>query len=264
MSAPSASLAAAARPGHRIGHRVEVHAEIGSTNDRARELLAEPDGEGVAVVAERQVAGRGRRGRTWASPSGLNLLVSVGVRPRLEARDAWQLGQAVALAARAACASVATVGVKWPNDLVDDGGRKLGGLLVETAVDGERLADAVVGVGLNVNWRADDMPDELRSSATSLADMAGAPQDRSALLGRLLATLEEELETLEAGRSPLERYRAVCRTLGHEVEVDLGGTTVRGTAIDLDPAGGLVIASEEGVLTVASGEVVRTRPVVPA
>ena len=264
MSDTPSELAAAARPGRRIGHRVEVHAAIGSTNDRARELLAVPDGEGVAVVAEEQIAGRGRRGRRWTSPPGLNLLVSVGTRPRLRAADAWQLGQAVALAARAACDGVAPVAVKWPNDLVDTDGHKLGGVLVETAVDGARLADAVIGIGLNVNWRAVDMPAELRGSATSLADLAGATVDRADLLGRLLAALEDELDAIEGGRSPLKRYRSACATLGSEVEVDLGASTVRGTAVDLDGTGALVIASGDRRVAVASGEVVRTRSSVPA
>ena len=264
MGAPVDELATAARPGRRIGHRIEVHAAIGSTNDRARELLAERDGEGVAVVAEQQLAGRGRRGRTWASPPGLNLLVSVGLRPHLAAADAWQLGEAVALAACSACQPLAPVAVKWPNDVVDPDGRKLGGVLVETAVDGERLAEAVIGIGLNVNWRVADMPPEIAASATSIADLAGTSVDRAPLLARLLEALDEEVEALEAGRSPVERYRAACRTLGAAVELDLGDSTLRGTAVDLDATGALVVASGDRLVTVATGEVVRTRPAVPA
>ena len=210
MIAPANDLRAAARAGSRIGHLVELHATIGSTNDRARALLAEPDGEGVAVVAEEQIEGRGRRGRTWSSPPGVNLLMSVGLRPDLAARDAWQLGQAVALAARSACSTAGPIELKWPNDLVTRDGRKVGGLLIETAVDGERLAEAVVGIGINVNWRTADMPSELASSASSLFELAGTTVDRAKLLGRLLDALESELSALEAGRSPLDRYRAAA------------------------------------------------------
>ena len=241
-----------------------MHEAIGSTNDRARALLAAPDGEGVAVVAERQLQGRGRRGRTWASPPGLNLLISIGLRPRLRAADGWQLGQAAALAVRAACAVVAPVDVKWPNDLVDSDGRKLGGLLVETSVDGEALSEAVVGIGLNVNWRVADMPADLAGTATSLAELTGADLDRAELLARLLADLEDEVSALESGRSPLDRYRAACRTLGSLVEVDLRGRVVRGIATDLDPVGALVLATDDGPVTVTSGEVIRARPVVSA
>ena len=258
MVEPTAWEAAAA-PGRRIGHTVEAHGSIGSTNDRAAELLGSPDGEGVAVVAEEQVAGRGRRGRTWTSPPGVNVMVSVGVRPRLAAAEAWRLGLAVALAARDACASVTPVELKWPNDLVASDGRKVGGILVETAIDGGRVGTAVVGIGINVNWWTADMPAEIRPIATSLAELAGAAVDRVALLGRILAALDVEIATVEAGTSPLDRYRAACRTIGTAVEVTAGEATLRGHAIDLDTTGGLVLQTDAGRVTVASGEVARLR-----
>lgn len=254
---------AAAHPGRRIGHAVEAHDQIGSTNDRARAVLDEGD-EGIAVVAEEQLAGRGRRGRTWSSPPGVNLAVSVGLRPRLAAVDAWQLGQAVALAAREACLPVAPVELKWPNDVVGADGRKVGGILVETALHGDRLAFAILGIGLNVNWAREAMPEVIRETATSLGELAGAPVDRVALLDRLLAALEAEVAAIELGRSPLERYRAACRTLGAEVVVATDGTELVGRAVDLDATGALVVATAEGRRTVASGDVVRVRPAVPA
>lgn len=263
MTASPAKLATAARPGHRIGHRIEVHEAIGSTNDRARDLIAEPGGEGVAVVAERQLQGRGRRGRTWASPPGLNLLVSVGLRPRLRASEGWQLGQAAALAARSACSVLAPVDVKWPNDLVDPEGRKLGGLLVETAVDGESVSEAVVGVGLNANWRVADMPAELAESATSLAELAHRDVDRAALLGRLLCELDVEVASIESGASPLDRYRDACMTIGQLVTVVTGSGVVAGRAVDLDARGALVVDTGGGAVTVTTGEVVRARPGAP-
>jgi BirA family transcriptional regulator, biotin operon repressor / biotin---[acetyl-CoA-carboxylase] ligase len=259
-----AAWLAAADPRRRIGHAVEAHLQIGSTNDRARELVGEGR-DGIAVVAEEQVAGRGRRGRTWSSPPGVNLMVSVGIRPHLAAADAWQLGQAVALAAREACGAVAGTELKWPNDLVATDGRKLGGILVETALDGDRVAIAVLGIGVNVNWPIEAMPEEIRDSATSLQALSGAPVDRVALLDRLLGALDEEVAAVEAGRSPLERYRAACRTLGAQVVVVTGGESVSGRAVDLDETGGLVVDTDAGRRrTVASGEVVRVRPVVPA
>ncbi len=101
-SEPAPTWAAAARPGHRVGHTVEHHPEIGSTNDRARQALSEPTGDGLAVVADRQLAGRGRMGRTWLSPAGVNLLASVGLRLDLPAGRAWWLAAAAALAVREA------------------------------------------------------------------------------------------------------------------------------------------------------------------
>jgi len=248
------------RQRRRAGRGIEVHGTIGSTNDRARELLDEPGGEGRAVVAEEQTAGRGRRGRSWLSPPGLNLTVSVGIRPRLTARDAWQLAAAAGLAARAACAQHVPVALKWPNDLVAADGAKLGGLLIETTVDGDRVSSAVVGIGLNVNWRRPDVP----AGATSLADLAGGPIDRAALLGTLLDELDAELVALEAGRSPLARYRDACATLGMDVAVETAGGRVVGRAIEVDPQGNLVVATGRGRVTLATGEVVRLRSGSPA
>ena len=262
MLASVGAFAEVAQPGRRVGHRVETHAAIGSTNDRARALLDEPDGEGTAVVAEEQLAGRGRRGRSWTSPPGLNLMMSVALRPRLLATEAWMLGQAAALAAHGACAPVADVALKWPNDLVASDGRKLGGLLVETTVLGEWLATAVVGVGINVNWRVADMPADLGSGSTSLAELAGRPVDRVALLGRLLSEMDAEVTALESGSSPLDRYRDACSTIGQLVTVDTAAGVIVGRAIDLDAHGALVIETDDGPVTITTGDVIRARPAV--
>ncbi|HVM24061.1 MAG TPA: biotin--[acetyl-CoA-carboxylase] ligase [Candidatus Limnocylindrales bacterium] len=250
----------AARTGRRVGHLVEAHDSIGSTNDRVRELLAR-GGAGIAVVAERQTAGRGRRGRSWESPPGLNLTASVGVEPALAASDSGRLGMAVALAVRDACSAAAgaPADLKWPNDVVAPDGPKLGGLLLETAVAGDRLTGAVIGFGINVNWRRADMPAELAASATSLAEVAGRAVDRIALLAAILGRLEDELDAVESGRSPRDRYRVACVTLGGVVTVETSNGTVDGLAIDVDEAGSLVVDGADGLVAISSGEVVRVR-----
>lgn len=264
MPEPTTDFARAARPGRRIGHAVEVHRTIGSTSDRAREVLDDEGLEGVAVVAEEQRAGRGRRGRTWTSPPGLNLMLSVALRPRLAVDDAWQLGQAIAIATREACLPVAPVDLKWPNDVVSRDGRKVGGLLLETEIDGESIAAAVVGIGLNVNWMPEGMPPEIAGTATSLAALAAKQVDRVALLGRLLDALDAEVAAAEAGRSPLERYRAACSTIGAEVVVDAGERTFQGRATQVDEGGGLVVDTASGIVRLATGEVTQVRRAVPA
>ena len=253
----------AARPGSRIGSRIEVHASIGSTNDRAAELLRAGE-EGVAVVAELQTSGRGRRGRRWTSPPGVNLTMSVGVRPRLAAEHAWRLGPAVALAVRDACGPVADLRLKWPNDLVDAEDAKVGGLLLETTIDGDRLSTAVIGIGINVNWRRTEMPPELAAAATSLAELSAAAVDRASLLGRLLHMVEVELERVESGQSPLERYRAACSTIGRRVEVEAGNRVVSGIVVGLSVIGALVVETAEGTVALGSGEVTRVHPARPA
>lgn len=261
---PITAWRAAVRRGRRIGHAVELHETIGSTNDRARALLARADGEGVVVVAEEQLAGRGRLGRTWTSPRGVNLTASVPVRPRIPADRAWQLGLAAPLTILDACRSVGPVWLKWPNDVVDGGGRKVAGLLVETALEGERLTGAVVGFGVNVNWRRAEMPAEIRDSATSLVELAGREVDRARLLGAICRALESETVALEAGRSPLERYRAACRTLGQRVRVVGAEVTLTGVARDIDENGSLVVDTNGRFVKVMTGEVRQVRPMMPS
>lgn len=254
----------AARPTERIGRVIEAHASIGSTNDRGRQLLLETAADGFVVVAEEQTAGRGRRGRTWLSPPGLNLMLSVALQPRVAATEAWQLGLATALAAAGVCGRHAPASLKWPNDVVAGDGRKIAGLLIETIAEGQRLRGAVIGIGINVNWRSAAMPPEIAATATSLADLAGATLDRVVLLRDLLAALEVEIAGVEGGASPLERYRAACTTLGRRVTVRTADAAVEGDAIDLDPTGSLIVEAPDGRHVLASGEVVRVERAVPA
>ena len=245
----------------RLGRTVEFHASIGSTNDRAWELLRHGD-ESAAVVADLQTAGRGRRGRNWTSPPGVNLMVSVGIRPRIAAADAWLLGAATALAVLGACRSALPrsvqdeLALKWPNDVVDERGRKLAGLLLETAITDDRVSEGVLGVGMNVNWRRAEMPADLVDRATSLIDLGGSALDRVALLSAYLGALEDEVTRLEDGSSPLERYRAASWLTGREVSVSAGDRLVQGRVQGIASDGSLALEMPGGVAGVAYGEVV--------
>lgn len=250
---------AAARRGARIGHAIEVHPEIGSTNDRALAALRDVDGEGRVILAERQLAGRGRRGRTWDSPAGRNLTLSVGLRPRIDASRAPQLGMAAALAVRSAALAEAALLIKWPNDIVAGDGRKVAGLLLETAVRGDRLVQAVIGMGINVNWPRSEMPAHIADSATSLADLAGHDVDRVALLGRLLEALEMEIAAVEAEERLVDRYRQASWLDGRQVTVSLGAEELEGTALGVNDDGLLVLETDAGRRVLSSGEVVRVR-----
>jgi BirA family biotin operon repressor/biotin-[acetyl-CoA-carboxylase] ligase len=263
----AADWSRAADPGRRIGHAVEFHAEIASTNDRARDTLHESGGEGLAVVADLQTAGRGRRGRSWISPAGANLLFSVALRPSIAPRLAGLLGVAAALAVRDACASLAPdagLAIRWPNDLVDRDGRKVAGLLVETALEGGELAEAVIGIGINVNWLPADMPPEIVGSGTSLLALVGAPIDRVVLLSRVLDALEGELQALERGQAPLVRLRASSWLDGRLVDVDTGAETITGRAAGIADDGSLLLDAEVGRLALSVGEVARVHEPLPA
>ena len=254
----------ALRPNGRIGRTIEAHVSVGSTNDRARELLAEGAADGAVVLSEEQTAGRGRRGRSWISPPGVNLHVTVALEPALPSSRAWQLGLGTALATVAACRELAPVTLKWPNDVVDADGRKVAGLLIETMASGDRLVGAVLGIGINVNWPRGEMPPDIAPTATSLMDLAGTRIDRVRLLAWLLAHIEREVVAIEAGDSPLARYRAACSTLGEDVVVLTADGSVTGTASGLDAHGSLIVDAPDGRHVLASGEVVQVRPRVPA
>ena len=251
----------AAEPARRIGHVVEFHPAIGSTNDRARELLraAGGDGEGVAVVADLQTAGRGRQGRSWLSPPGANLLVSVGLRPALSGRDGWWLGAVAALAACAACEAhdpSARLFVKWPNDLYTADGMKVGGILVEAELEADRVVSAVIGLGLNANWRRHTMPPDLVPTATSLADVTGCEVDRVSLLAGYLGALDEEVARLERSLSPIDRLRQLSWLDGRWVEVDAAGSRIEGRASGIADDGALLVETSSGTRSIAFGEVV--------
>ncbi len=211
----AAAWSRVADPDRRVGRRVEFHAEIGSTNDRARAALREPDGEGLAVVADLQTSGRGRRL------------------------------------------------IRWPNDVVTDAGDKVAGLLVETAVGNGRLIDAVIGIGVNVNWRRAEMPPDIAARATSLAELAGRDLDRVALLEALLGALDAEVAGLERGESPVVRFRAVSALDGRRVAVEMGDEVVEGNAVGIADDGALLLDTAAGRVALSVGEVVSVREAQP-
>ncbi|HEX7443249.1 MAG TPA: biotin--[acetyl-CoA-carboxylase] ligase [Acidimicrobiales bacterium] len=227
--------------------------------------------EGVVAVADHQTAGRGRLGRSWEAPAGANLLVSVLLRPAIDPGERHLATTAVALAALDAirAAGVAGVSIKWPNDLVDTGGRKLAGVLAESDLAPDSAADGrpppvVVGIGINVNWPADesDLPPELAGLAVSVCQLAGARVDREVLLRAFLVALEPRAADLAtpAGRARLAGdLLADCTTVGTRVRVDLPDGSFEGTATGISPEGHLVVATGGGTRTVVAGDVVHVR-----
>ena len=237
---------------------VRVLQEAGSTNDVVAAAAREGEAEGLVVVAEEQTGGRGRLGRTWSSPPRAGLTVSMLLRPRVApARRGWlPLLVATALAeVLEEHSGVADVSLKWPNDVLV-GGAKVAGLLAEVVGDA-----VVVGVGINVTTRRDELP---RPDATSLRLAGARAVDRAPLLLALLrgvgpAYLGWAAGTEDAGVR--EAYRARCGTLGQRVRVALpGDETIEGAAVDVDPHGALVVTVDGVPRTVSAGDVVHVRP----
>lgn len=242
---------------------VRRYGSVGSTNTLLLGEARRGAPAGVVVVADHQTGGRGRLGRRWEAPPGTCLLVSVLLRPVLEAGELHRCTAAVALATADACERVAGVApvLKWPNDLLV-GERKLAGVLGESdphAPGGPPGSTAVVvGVGCNVDW-----PGPEGAGGTSLAAAAGRPVDREALLDALLGALAPREVALgtEGGRRALAAdLRRRCATLGTSVRVDLAGEQVAGTAVDLTDAGHLVVEAGGTRRVLAAGDVVHLRP----
>lgn len=215
--------------------------------------------EGAVLIAEFQDAGRGRMDRSWVAPPRAGLTFSVLLRPQFAAaRWSWlPLMTAVAVAVPVARLSGADVRVKWPNDVLV-GDLKLAGIL------SERVDDAVViGVGLNVSQRADELP---VASATSLALSATEIVDRDPVLRAVLRALARLYDDLQAAGGDPEAaglrpaYVGLCTTLGRVVQVELpGGDVVHGTAASVDDDGRLVVRTDAGEVPVGAGDVVHVR-----
>jgi BirA family biotin operon repressor/biotin-[acetyl-CoA-carboxylase] ligase len=247
---------------HDLGQALHWYEEVGSTNDVAKELAEEGALHGEVVVAERQMAGRGRRGRSWSSPPRRNLYLSVILRPELPPARAPEV---TLLASVAVCQAVRQAGVaaaiKWPNDVLVSG-RKLAGVLTEMAAEVERVQWLVVGIGVNVNAERDDFPEELRELATSLRLERGQPVPRVLFAAALLTALEEWLDRhADEGFAPVRAaWREMSDTLGREVRVRSGGADLVGVAEDVDESGALLVRTAEGLERVVSGDVEMLRP----
>lgn len=237
--------------------------EIDSTNRLLLDEARRGAPEGVVAVADHQTAGRGRLGRSWKAPPGASLLVSVLLRPDLEAARAHLATMAAGLAMVEAVWLTAgfTPSLKWPNDLVV-GDRKLAGMLSEAELHHGRLDALVVGIGVNVNW--DVFPGELAETAVACNQVADRPVDRAALLAVFLERLEDRYATLlrpGGDEMVLGEYRQRCSTIGRLVRVELAaGETLEGRACGVDDTGGLDVETSDGVTTVAVGDVVHLRP----
>jgi BirA family transcriptional regulator, biotin operon repressor / biotin---[acetyl-CoA-carboxylase] ligase len=239
--------------------RFERFEVVSSTNDVVAGWLREGTPEVCVAISDAQSAGRGRDGRTWEAPPGVALLLSVGFRPAwLPPEHAWRLGAIVTIAMAEACevgAGVrpASIKLKWPNDLVaihapSGTVRKLAGVLGETAGLGTPDARAVIGIGVNANWKADEFPEGLAETMTSLAELApGMNIDREVVIHVFLEQLARLVIELRAGAFPADTWRARQLTSGVPVRLELpDGTSETVSAVDVDPDSGALIVAELG------------------
>ena len=246
-----------------FGSPLRFFEEIGSTNTEALTWAREGGPEGALVVTNHQTGGRGRWGRSWSSAPGKLLQFSLVLRPRLAPDQLGLVTTALGVACAEAIEELTSIEptIKWPND-VRIGGRKVAGILVESELAGASVGIVVAGMGINVGWSEDEVPPELRDTATSLHIATSAePPDRVDLLAAVLRTFQLRYVSLpETAPALIAAATARSDVLGRDVTVALAtDETVSGRAIGLSPRGELELETKGGITTLAVGEIARLR-----
>jgi BirA family transcriptional regulator, biotin operon repressor / biotin---[acetyl-CoA-carboxylase] ligase len=240
---------------------------IDSTNVRARMIADRGAPEGTVVVAEAQLKGKGRRGRSWFSPAGEGVTVSVILRPRVPPSEAPQLVLMAAVAAAEALLAQAAlpVSIKWPNDILV-GGKKIAGILTEMRLAGDRIDHVVIGMGVNVNTPAESLPSEIAAIATSLCAVTGRTFSRAGLLRTYLEKLEGWYAIFRERRFEAirDRWLEIARIVGKQVKIAGVDRTYEGEVVDIDPTGFLILKSPDGgVQRILAGDVSMIETVPP-
>jgi BirA family biotin operon repressor/biotin-[acetyl-CoA-carboxylase] ligase len=249
-------------PGRWLGRRLEVHETVDSTNLIAEALAQAGAPEGTVVIADRQTAGRGRLGRSFFSPGDRSLYMSLILRPEQPAEQVHQhvflAAAAVAEAAQAVLPEDVVIEIKWPNDVLLNG-RKTSGINLPVQLIEERVASAVLGIGVNVNTQPEEFPPELRAIATSLRIARGEPLDRVAFAEDLMRRLEVEIDDFRARgfRRVLDCWERFFRMHGDTVRVGGPGVAreLEGTVEGVDEDGALLLGTPAGRQRILAGDV---------
>lgn len=234
-----------------IGRDIRVFQETTSTNDVIEKLARDNVPEGAVVFAESQTKGRGRLGRKWFSPSRKGLWFSILLRPKLRPQEITQLTVATATALRRAVERTTGLKakIKWPNDILING-KKSAGILTELAAEVDRVKHVILGIGVDVNLSAADLPAELRKTATSLKIETGKPISRADLAVHILRELDHDYTRICSGmfESVANEWEEQCQTIGHSVTIQIGERRFHGRAESLDDDGALLLRTQYGQL----------------
>jgi len=243
----------------RFGKDIYVFPEVNSTNVVAFRLALRGAQEGAVVLAESQTRGKGRVGRRWESPAGSNIYLSIILRPKIPPTKI----PLITLMAAVACAEAIeeTAGfiptIKWPNDLLV-GEKKLGGILTEADMEMDVINFVVVGLGVNCNMTRASFPPSIQDTATSLQEALGEKISRLLLIQAILRNMEQWYTILVQGQGGeiRRRWKELSQIEGKEVAVSFMGAVVKGTALDIDDDGVLLVQEGGGELKrVVAGDV---------
>lgn len=241
-----------------MGREIEYYQRLESTNLEAFELIDEGAAvDGMVVITDHQSNGKGRRGRSWFASPGKAVTFSVILRLEISTEQSGLLSLAASTAvAQAAEKFGLSPKLKWPND-IRLSGKKCGGILVETRVKGMDVTWAVIGIGLNVNERSEDLPEELRASATTLSDEKGAPLQRELVVAWTLSALERLKDQLKRGNGEAVRsaWLERCDHLNQTVTFSQDGEERSGTFSGVTKNGAAVIETEGGEMVLTGEEI---------
>ncbi len=239
-----------------LGKKIIVLDEVDSTNNYAK-IVSKDMPNGTVIIADKQTAGKGRMGRSFISPSGKGLYLSVILQPEFSINTAPLITSAAAVATAEAIESLcnADVRIKWVNDLYLNG-KKIVGILTEASMDMEmRALDmAVIGIGINVRSVKGCFDDELSQRASSIEDETGEVVDRNALCAEVINSLDSYLSKIE-NRSYLREYRERELLSGNFITAKVGNEIITGKALGIDRNANLMVKTESGIVrSLSSGE----------
>jgi len=244
-----------------IGQKIHFFKDLNSTNERAARLAQAGEPEGTVVICDTQTNGRGRLGRTWSSPPGVNLYASIILRPQLTAHElqGFTLLAAVALVETVARFCKKTPSVKWPNDILI-GSKKVAGILMEMHTEGEMARFLIAGFGVNLNMDPAVLPHPVRDIATSIKDINGKGVERTDFTRALFLSLEFWYKTfLKKGLSAIiDAWRSHFTAEGKDVTIRSFDKTITGLCLGIDSSGALLIRDPQGeTQKILSGDLIR-------
>jgi len=231
-----------------VGRDIFFFEKLDSTNTTALEL-SEKTSDGTVVLADSQNKGRGRLGRIWISPSGVNIYMSVILKPKIRTKDSSLITLMSAVACVTALKNVTGMSIttKWPNDLMINN-KKVGGILTELKSQKQTITSAIVGIGINVNTDFHEFPEEVKQKATSLQKEAGVLYQREPIVANILDEMNrwyKTLITLEK-ETILRAWESLNSTIGREVMIVTPRETLTGTAESIDNEGMLLLRLPSG------------------
>lgn len=241
-----------------MGRPVIYYDETDSTNTRAKEAGEAGATAGTLFVADKQNAGKGRRGRQWSSPSGENVYMTLLLRPKIHPSKAAEMTLLMALAVADGIRKVTgeEIGIKWPNDVIMSG-KKVCGILTEMSTEIEYINHVVIGVGINVNQET--FPEEIQSVATSLKNETGRTIPRAELTAAIMDSFERifgkflETENLAGVK---EEYEEMLLNMNQRVRVLRPDSEYKAVALGITDTGELIVRTDDGkIVEVYAGEV---------